>query len=189
VEGTAALIDRGDALAAEGVQLARNSLEALSRIQRSTIHGRDTALAIRMAVDAHAQSSGEISSLVESITEGSRAVTAAVQLVGRSVSAVNSVSRGVDAMADGVARALQEQSGLGKRQIESVGRLERMISDIRRAVDAHDVATRRVREALQHLSQTAGEHETAVAGLASVAERLGAGARQLSERVDRFKVN
>ncbi len=97
VEGTAALIDRGDALAAEGVQLARNSLEALSRIQRSTVHGRDTALAIRMAVDAHAKSAGEISSLVESITEGSRSVTAAVQLVGRSVSAVNSVSRGVDA--------------------------------------------------------------------------------------------
>ena len=189
VEGTAALIERGDALASEGVQLARNSLEALSRIQRTTVHGRDTALAIRMAVDAHSQSAGEISSLVESITEGSRAVTGAVQLVGRSVSAVNSVSRGVEAMADGVARALQEQAGLGKRQIESVGRLERMIADIRRAVDAHDAATRRVREELQHLSQTAGEHETAVAGLASVAERLGAGARALAERVDRFKVN
>jgi methyl-accepting chemotaxis protein len=102
---------------------------------------------------------------------------------------VNSVSRGVDAMADGVARALQEQAGLGRRQSESVGRLERMIADIRRAVEAHDAATRRVRETLQHLSQTAGEHETAVAGLASVAERLGAGARALAERVNRFKVN
>ena len=35
VEGAAALIDRGDALAVEGVQLARNSLEALGRIQRA----------------------------------------------------------------------------------------------------------------------------------------------------------
>ena len=91
VEGTAALIDRGDALAVEGVQLARNSLEALSRIQRSTVHGRDTAMAIRMAVDAHGQSSGEVSRLVESVAEGSRAVTGAVQLVGRSVGAVHSV--------------------------------------------------------------------------------------------------
>jgi methyl-accepting chemotaxis protein len=189
VEGTAALIERGDALAGEGVQLARNSLEALARIQRSTIHGRDTALAIRMAVDAHAQSSGEVARLVESITEGTRSVGAAVLLVGRSVTAVNSVSRGVDSMADQVARALQDQAGLGRQQIESVGALEQMIGDITRAVEAHDAATRRVREAIQHLSQTAGQHETAVEGLASVAERLGAGARALAERVDRFKVN
>jgi methyl-accepting chemotaxis protein len=64
-----------------------------------------------------------------------------------------------------------------------------MIGYIGRAVDAHAAATRRVREALQHLSHTAGQHETAVEGLASVAERLGAGARALAERVDRFKVN
>jgi methyl-accepting chemotaxis protein len=188
VQGTASLIDRGDGLAGEGVKLARNSLEALSRIQRSTVHARDTAMAIRMAVDAHAQSAGEISGLVESITEGSRAVTGAVQLMGRSVSAVNQVSRGVDAMADQVARALQDQAGLGQRQIDSVGRLEQMIGHIGKAVEAHAAATRRVREALQHLSLTAGQHETAVEGLASVAQRLGAGARSLAERVDRFKV-
>ncbi len=189
VEGTAALIDRGDALAVEGVQLARNSLEALSKIQRSTVHGRDTAMAIRMAVDAHAQSSGEVSRLVESVAEGSRAVTGAVQLVGRSVGAVHSVLRGVSAMADQVARALEDHSGLGKRQIGSLGQLERMIADIGRAVENHDAATRRVRDALQNVSQTAGEHDIAVEGLAAVSERLGAGARALAERVDRFKVS
>jgi methyl-accepting chemotaxis protein len=189
VQGTASLIDRGDSLAGDGVRLARNSLEALSRIRRSTVHARDTAMAIRMAVDAHAQSAGEISGLVESITDGSRAVTAAVELMSRSVTAVNSVSRGVDAMADQVARALQEQAGSGKRQIESVGRLEEMIGQIGKAVETHAIATRRVHEALQALSQTAGQHETAVEGLANVAERLGAGARALAERVDRFKVN
>ena len=188
VEGTAALIDRGDALAVEGVQLARNSLEALSRIQRSTVHARDTAMAIRMAVDAHAQSSAEMSRLVESVTEGERAVTAAVQLVGRSVAAVNSVSRSVGAMADQVARALEEQSGLGKHQIDSLGRLERMIAEISRAVQNHDAAARRVRDALQNLSDTAGAHEGVVDGLSGVAERLGARARALAERVNRFKV-
>jgi methyl-accepting chemotaxis protein len=188
VEGTAALIDRGDALAADGVKLARNSLEALSRIQRSTVHARDTAMAIRMAVDAHAQSAGEISGLVESITDGSRAVTGAVDLMSRSVGTLHSVSGSVDAMADQVAKALQDQAGLGKRQIESVGRLEQMIADIGRAVQAHAAATHRVREALQQLSETAGQQETAVEGLAVVAERLGAGARALAERVDRFKV-
>jgi methyl-accepting chemotaxis protein len=189
VEGTAALIERGDALAGEGVQLARNSLEALARIRRSTVHARDTAVAIRMAVDAHARSSGEVSRLVESVAEGSRSVGTAVQLVGRSVSAVNTVSRGVDAMADQVARALQDQAGLGRRQTESVGKLEQMITDIGRAVDAHDAATRRVREELQRLSETAGRNEAAVEGLAAVAERLGAGARALGERVGRFRVS
>jgi methyl-accepting chemotaxis protein len=188
VEGTAALIDRGDALAVEGVQLARNSLEALGQIQRSTVHGRDTAAAIHLAVEAHAQSSREVSQLVESVAEGSRAVAAAVQLVGRSVTGVNSVSRSVNAMADQVAQALEEQSGLGKRQLDSLSRLERMISEITRAVENHNSATHRVRDALQALSQTAGEHESAVEGLSGVSDRLGSRAKALAERVGRFKV-
>jgi methyl-accepting chemotaxis protein len=188
VEGAAALIDRGDALAVEGVQLARNSLEALGNIQRSTSGGIETAGAIRSAVDAHGHSAREVSQLVESVANGSRAVAQAVQLVGRSVTAVNSVSRSVDAMADQVAHALEEQSGQGKRQLESLARLERMIAEISRAVDNHNAATRRVHEALQALAHTAGEHESAVQGLSGVADRLGARARALAERVGRFRV-
>ncbi|HEY6101078.1 MAG TPA: methyl-accepting chemotaxis protein, partial [Anaeromyxobacter sp.] len=188
VEGTAALIDRGDALAVDGVQLARNSLEALGQIRRSTAQGRETAAAIHAAVDAHGRSSREVSQLVESVANGSRAVSAAVQLVGRSVAGVNSVSKSVKAMAEQVARALEEQAGLGRRQIESLARLERMIGEITRAVQNHDAATRRVRDALQDLSQTAGEHESAVEGLSGVAERLGSRARALAESVGRFKV-
>ena len=188
VEGTAALIDRGDALASEGVQLARNSLEALGRIQRSTASGRDTAAAIRGAVEAHAHSSREVAQLVESVANGSRASATAVQLVGRSVAGVNSVARGVNAMAEQVARALEEQAGLGRRQMESVGRLERMIADIGRAVENHGAAARRVREALQALAQVAGEHDGAVEGLSGVSERLASRARALAESVGRFKV-
>lgn len=188
VEGTAALIDRGDALAVEGVQLARNSLEALGQIQRSTAQGRETAAAIHVAVDAHGRSSREVSQLVEAVANGSRAVSAAVQLVGRSVAGVNSVSKSANAMAEQLAHALEEQAGVGRRQIESLARLERMIGEITRAVQNHDAATRRVREALQNLSQTAGEHETAVEGLSGVADRLGARARALAENVGRFKV-
>jgi methyl-accepting chemotaxis protein len=188
VEGTASLIDRGDALAVEGVQLARNSLEALAQIRRSTAQGRETAGAIQAAVEVHARSSREVSHLVESVAQGSRAVGAAVQLVGRSVTGVNSVARGVNAMAEQVARALEEQSGLGRGQIESLGRLERMIAEITRAVENHGAATRRVRDALQALTRVAEEHEGAVAGLSGVSEQLGARARALAERVGRFKV-
>ena len=187
VEGTAALIDRGDALASEGVQLARNSLDALGRIRRSTATGRETAAAIRGAVEAHAQSSREVAELVEAVAHGSRASATAVQLVGRSVAGVNSVTRGVNAMAEQVARALEEQAGLGRRQIESVGRLERMIADIGRAVENHGAAARRVREALQALAQVAGEHEGAVEGLSGVSERLAGRARALADSVGRFK--
>jgi methyl-accepting chemotaxis protein len=188
VEATAALIDRGDALAVEGVQLARNSLDALALIRRSTAAGKETASAIRSAVEAHAQSSREMSQLVEGVAEGSRTVSAAVQLVGRSVSGVNSVSRTVKALADQIARALEEQSGLGRQQADSLSRFERMIAEITRAVENHDAATRRVREALQNLSHTAGEHEAAVEGLSGVADRLGSRARALQERVGRFRV-
>jgi len=188
VEATAALIDRGDALAVEGVQLARNSLEALGQIQRTTAQGKETAGAIRVAVDAHASSSHEVSQLVESVANGSRAVTAAVQLVGRSVAGVGSVSRSVNALAEQVSRALEEQAGLGRRQMESLSRLERMIADISRAVENHNAATRRVRDTLGVLTHATGDHEQAVDGLAGVAERLGSRATALAERIDRFKV-
>jgi methyl-accepting chemotaxis protein len=188
VEGTAALIDRGDALAAEGVQLARNSLGALGEIRRSTARGRETAAAIRAAVLAHAQSSREMAGLVELVAEGSRAVAAAVQMVGRSVGGVHTISRGVTGMADRVARTLEEQSGLGKRQLENLSRLENMIQEITRAVENHAAATQRVKKALQALSHAAGEHESAVHGLSGISDQIGSSARALSDRVNRFKV-
>jgi methyl-accepting chemotaxis protein len=189
VEATAALIDRGDALAVEGVQLARNSLDALGQIRRTTALGTQAAGDIRAAVEVHAESSRDLSDLVESVTEGSRAVTGAVQLVGRSVAAVGSVSRSVDALAEQVAQALEEQVGQGRRQMDNLVRVERMISDITRAVQAHDQATRRVRESLGQLSSTAGDHEQAVEGLAGVAGRIEARAKELADRVGRFRVS
>ncbi len=189
VEATASLIDRGDALAVEGVQLARNSLDALGKIQRTTALGTQAAGEIRAAVEVHAGTSRELSELVESVAGGSRAVTGAVQLVGRSVAAVGSVSRSVNAMAEQVAQALEDQAGQGRRQIDSLARLERMIGDITRAVEAHNQATRRVRDALGDLSSTAGEHEQAVEGLAGVADRMEARSRELADRVGRFRVS
>jgi methyl-accepting chemotaxis protein len=188
VDGTAALIDRGDALAVEGVQLARNSVEALAEIRRSTDRGRDTAAGIRTAVQAHAQSTREVANLVEAVADGSRAVASAVQLVGRSVGGVHSVSRGVTGMADRVARTLEEQAGLGRRQLENLTRLETMIQDITRAVESHNKATQAVKKSLDALSHTAGEHESAVHGLSGVADQIGSRARALSDRVNRFKV-
>jgi methyl-accepting chemotaxis protein len=188
VEATTALIDRGDALAGEGVQLARNSFEALSQIQRSTATGREAAGGMRRAAESHANATREIARLVQSIADGSRAVTTAVQMVGRSVGGVDGVARNVGAMADELTRALDGQVGGAGRQLENVGRLEVMIGDITRAAKDHAVANHRVRDSLRSLSARAGEHEAVVSGLFSVSEQLGREARALQEKIARFKL-
>jgi methyl-accepting chemotaxis protein len=188
VEATAALIDRGDALAGEGVQLARNSYEALAQIQRSTAAGRDAAAGMRRAAESHGNATREVARLVQSIADGSKAVTAAVQLVGRSVGGVESVARNVGAMADELTRALDGQVGGAGRQLENVGRLEEMIGEITHAAKDHSDANRRVRDSLRALSSRAAEHEGAVAGLFAVAEQLGREASALQQKVGRFNL-
>ncbi|MGB8932302.1 MAG: methyl-accepting chemotaxis protein, partial [Anaeromyxobacteraceae bacterium] len=188
VEATTALIDRGDALAGEGVQLARNSYEALSHIQRSTATGREAAGGMRRAAESHANATREVARLIQSVADGSRAVTVAVQLVGRSVGGVETVARNVGAMADELTRALDAQVGGAGRQVENVGRLEVLITDTRRAAKQHSSTNDRVRDSLRTLSARAAEHEGAVAGLFAVAEQLGREASVLQEKIARFKL-
>jgi methyl-accepting chemotaxis protein len=189
VEATAALIDRGDALAGEGVQLARNSYEALAQIQRQTVQGREAAAGMRRAAESHGNSTREVSRLVQTIADGTRAVTNAVQLVGRSVSGVDAVSKNVGAMADQLTKALDGQVGGAGRQLENVGRLEGLIGDTTRAARDHATANKRVRESLHALTERAAAHEAAVAGLFAVAEQLGKEASELGEQMARFRLD
>jgi methyl-accepting chemotaxis protein len=188
VDGTARLIERGDELAAEGVAHARKSLGALDEIRSATAKGHETAAAIREAVQSHALSTRDVSNLVTSVAGNSHVLSEALQMVGTSVTAVGSMSEGVRGLADRVTRALEEQTGLGRRQLESLDRIDRMLSDIGRAVENHDATTRRVREVLQHLTRTAEQHERAVVELSGVADRLSGRSRALAERVGRFKI-
>ena len=188
VNGTARLIERGDELAAEGVAHARKSLGALDEIRAATAKGHETAAAIREAVQAHATSTRDVSTLVTSVAGNSHMLSEAIQMVGTSVNAVGSLSEGVRALADRVSRALEEQTGLGRRQLESLELIDKMLTDITRAVENHDAATRRVREALSYLSRSAEQHEVAVVELSGVADRLGGRSRALAERVGRFKI-
>lgn len=188
VAGTARLIERGDELAAQGVTVARRSLESLDEIRRAAARGRETAAAIQAAVQTHARSSEAIADLVSSVAHNSRSVAETIQMVGRSVESVRSVTRGVNGVAERVARALEEQSGMGHRQLDGLERIDGRLSEIRRAVDAHESATRRVRELLLHLTRTAEQHEAAVSQLAGLADRLGGRSRALADRVGRFKV-
>src|SRR6266568_4367650 len=188
VSGTARLIDRGDELATTGVSQARRSLAALHDIRGATATGHESAAAIRDAVQAHALSTRDVSNLVAQVTESSRGLIETLQMLGKSVAAVGSVSRGVSGVADKVTRALLEQSGVGRRQMESLERLDGMLADIARAVASHQAATRRVRDVLGQLSQTAQQQDAVSLELAGVADRLGGRSRALAESVGRFKI-
>jgi methyl-accepting chemotaxis protein len=188
VSGTARLIDRGDELATTGVSQARRSLAALHEIRGATATGHESAAAIRDAVQAHALSTRDISNLVAQVAESSRGLIETLQMVGKSVVAVGAVSRGVSGVADKVTRALAEQSGVGRRQMESLERLDGMLADIARAVASHQAATRRVRDVLGQLAQTAQHQDAVSLELAGVADRLGGRSRALAESVGRFKI-
>ncbi|HEY6099267.1 MAG TPA: HAMP domain-containing methyl-accepting chemotaxis protein, partial [Anaeromyxobacter sp.] len=167
VQATSALIGRGDALADEGLQLARSSLDALGSIQRANDQARETSFAIGAAVRAQAGSAERVSGLLQAALDGSRSVGSAVQAVGRTAVGLGGVARTVRALADEVARALDEGSSRGKRHLESIARL-RSLGQVVSAVEAQGAAARRVRDAVRTLSEAAGEHEAALEGLAGV---------------------
>ncbi len=188
VSGTARFIDRGDGLAAEGVARARKSLDALQAITAATARGHETAAAIREAVLAHGSSTRDVSDLVGTIAENSGSLGEALQMVNKSVAAVGLVSRAVTALADEVVRAIEEQSGVGRRQLQSLEKINAMLADVGRAVENHDAATTRVREALSHLTRTAEQHDGAVIELSGVAGRLETRSRALAQSVGKFKI-
>jgi methyl-accepting chemotaxis protein len=187
VEGTASLIARGDELAAAEVEQAKHSLEALEQIKTATHQAHENAGRIQAAVAGHRESSKDVSRLAGSIGESSRTLAEAVERVGTSVTALSAAARGADALADRVSRALAEQTDLGRNQLQSLERLNAMIEEVTRAVTSHGEATRRVHTSLKDLGSAAAEHEAAVTELAGVAGGLQDRARQLSERVERFK--
>jgi methyl-accepting chemotaxis protein len=188
VGGTARLIDRGDELAAEGVEAARKSLLAIQEIRSATAQGHASTAAILEAVQAHGLSTRDVSALVGSVADNSRALTEAMRMIGKSVAAVGAVSRSVTVLADGVSQAVSEQTGISQRQMESLERSGALMGDIARAVQAHEASSHRVRETLDVLRRTAAQHEGAVGELSELGGRLRERWRALAERIGRFKV-
>jgi methyl-accepting chemotaxis protein len=139
-------------------------------------------------VQAHGESTREVANLVASVASHSRALVEAAELVGRSVGGLGSITRAVHALADRVARALEDQGVEGNRQREALTRLDGMLAEVGQAIERHGRVTAEVREALRRLTGTAQQHEGAVGALSGVAGRLGSHARTLGERLDRFKV-
>jgi methyl-accepting chemotaxis protein len=188
IAATAALVDRGDLLAGEGVQLARNALDALSSIQRYAQQDRAAAGAVGAAVGAHGAASREVAGAMDSVADGTRVVAAALQAMARSLGGAAAVSRNVDAAAGEVARILEERGASGGGHLDAMDRVDRTVGEVARMADAHLAATRRLRELLLRLADAAGRQETAVGEVAKLSERLGEGARVLSDSVGRFRI-
>lgn len=188
VNGTARLIDRGDELAGAGVAHAGKSLDALDELRSATSKGHETAAAILQAVQQHGESTRDVSNLVGSVGEHSRALFDAVQLIGKSVAAVGMVSRGAGALADKVSRALEERSSVGRRQLELIERIEAALAQIRAAAEIHGAASRQAREGLEELARIAEQHGGVALDLATLSDRLGGRSRALADRVARFKI-
>jgi len=187
VEGTAALIARGDELAGAGVGLARRSAESLVQIRSATVQGHANAARIQEAVQGHVESARAVARLVGSVGEGSRAVGDAVERIGASVAALDRASRSVGSLADRVRRALEEEASVGQQQMKSLEGLSGMLAELERAAGGHGEATGRVQESLRELGSVAAQHEVAVAELAALAARLEGRTRALTDSVGRFK--
>jgi len=189
VEGTARVIDEGDGLAAHGVALARKSLSALDEIRTATARGHETAAAIQGALLAHADSTREVSALVAQVSKSSQEMAGALTTIGRSASAIASVTTGVAVLADRVSSALDEQSDLGRRQMESLEHINAMVREVSQAMQRHRESTASVLESLRRLARTAQQHDGAVGALGGLGRRLSGHSQALAERVGRFKVS
>jgi methyl-accepting chemotaxis protein len=113
-------------------------------------------------------------------------VAAALQGLTRSVAGTGAVARNLDGTAAEVARALEEKAD--RRHLDSLERVDRTVGEVARSVQAHLAAARRLRESLHGLTDAAGQHESAVGEVSRLAERLGEGAKHLSDSLGRFRI-
>jgi len=188
VEGTATLIDRGDALAAGGVALAQKSLGALEEIRAATGEGHETAAAIQESLSAHGAATREVAELVASVAQNSRALSEAVQVVGRSVGGVRGMTGGVQQLAGRVAGALEEHAELGRQQLGALDGVEGALRELSGAMERHAQAEQGVREGLGRLAEVATDREQAAHALEGLSERLARRARALVERAERLRL-
>jgi methyl-accepting chemotaxis protein len=188
VQGTAALIDRGDALAAGGVALAQKSLGALEEIRTATGKGHETAAAIQESLAAHGAATREVGELVASVAHNSRALSEAVQVVGRSVESVRTITGGVQQLAGRVVAALEEHAELGRQQLGALDGVDVTLRALAGAMARHAQAEQDVRLALARLEEAVTRREAAAQTLEGFSDRLARRARALVERAERFRL-
>jgi methyl-accepting chemotaxis protein len=187
VDATRALIDQSDALAAVGVERAREGGQALRRIAEATQLARSVATTISPAVSAHAATTRQIEQLAGRVVEMAKGF-AGTELLARGGRSIEALAQSLTPLTQKVGRALEEQTAVSKKQVESLEEINRMISRINRTISQHGEGTARALKSLSELVALADEDRLAADELADAAHALTEHAAELREGLGQFRV-
>ncbi|MFN7131336.1 MAG: methyl-accepting chemotaxis protein, partial [Myxococcales bacterium] len=187
VDATSELIQRSDELASVGLERARESWQALSRIAESTRRSREVTSSILPAVSAHVESSQQIEALASQVVELARGF-AGVDLLIRGGRSIDQIAQSLAPLTQRVGRALDEQALVSRKQMENLDEINRMIGRLNETVQQHGEGTARVLRNLSELMEAADGDRQAASQLASSARVLERHAQALREGLARFRV-
>ncbi len=187
VDLTRALIEQSDELAAVGVDRAREGGLALRRIAESTRQARSVASAISPAVEAHAVTTAQIEQLAGRVVEMAQGFMGA-DLLGRGGQSIEALAQSLTPLTERIGRALEEQSTVSHRQVESIEEINRMISRINRTIAEHGEGTARALENLSELVALTDEDSRAADELAEAAHTLTEHAAALRDGLGQFRL-
>ncbi|MGI5861686.1 MAG: methyl-accepting chemotaxis protein [Myxococcales bacterium] len=187
VDLTRALIEQSDELAAVGVDRAREGGLALGRIAESARQARNVAAAISPAVEAHAATSAQIEQLAGRVVELAQGFMGA-DLLGRGGQSIEALAQSLTPLTERIGRALEEQSSVSHRQVESLEEINRMITRINRTIALHGEGTARALKRLSELVALTDEDSRAADELAEAAHALTEHAATLREGLGQFRI-
>jgi methyl-accepting chemotaxis protein len=187
VEATSALIQQSDELAAAGVERAREGGEALRRIAVESERSRAVSASILPVVTTYTQTARQIEQLAAKVVEMAQGF-AGVDLLARGGKSIEALAQSLEPLTERVGRALEEQTGVSHKQVDSLDEITRMIARLNGTVTQHGEGTTRVLKSLSALVSLVDEDRRAVDELANAAQALNRHAQALREGLERFRI-
>ncbi|HEY3450042.1 MAG TPA: methyl-accepting chemotaxis protein [Myxococcales bacterium] len=187
VEATSALIQESDELAATGVERAQEGGEALKRIAEESKKSREVSLSILPVVTTYTQTAQQIEQLAARVVEMAQGFEG-VDLLARGGKSIEALAQSLEPLTSRVGRALEEQTAVSHKQVESLEEINRMIARLNGTVTEHADGTARVLKNLSALVSLADEDRRAVDELAHAAQALNRHAQALREGLEQFRM-
>jgi len=183
VEATAALIQQSDELAATGVERAREGGEALRHIAVESKRAREVSASMLPVVTAYTDTARQIELLAAKVVEMAQGF-AGVELLARGGRSIEALAQSLAPLTARVGRALEEQTAVSHKQVESLEEITRMIARLNGTVAQHGEGTARVLKNLSALVSLADEDRLAVDALANAAMALTRHAQALRQGLE-----
>jgi len=187
VEATSALIQQSDELAATGVERAREGGAALQRLAAESKHAREVSLSILPVVTAYTDTARQIEQLAAKVVQQAEGF-AGVELLARGGKSIEGLAQSLEPLTARIGRALEEQTTVSHKQVESLEEIRRMIARLNGTVAEHGEGTTRVLKGLSQLVNLADEDRRAVTELAFAAQALTRHAQALREGLQQFRM-